>query len=176
MKLRSGKEFPSLKANGKRSYCYNDLSWGCSEAGLCPGRGITLELSCMGVNEAPSPPSAHRHTNQLGTPGKAHAPLQHLISSSGAWKQHLPLGVILSLKLANIPKALSARGWHAAGAILSISYVDQRHLTMRAGEGAGFWRPRSTSWCLITSPLGHPWELVLLAMKSRTGRSYRTES
>ena len=90
----------------------------------------------MGVNEAPSPPSAHRHTNRLGTPGKARAPLQHLISSSGAWKQHLPLGVILSLKLANIPKALSARGWHAAGAILSISYVDQRHLTMRAGEGA----------------------------------------
>ena len=79
----------------------------------------------MGVNEAPSPQSAHRHTNRLGTPGKARAPLQHLISSSGEWKQHLPLGVILSLKLANIPKALSARGWHAAGAILNISYVDQ---------------------------------------------------
>ena len=93
--------------------------------------------SCMGVNEAPSPPSAHRHTTQLGIPGKARAPLQHLISSSGERKWHLPLGVILCLKLANIAKALSARGWHAAGAILSISSVGQRHrLPMRVVEGA----------------------------------------
>lgn len=32
---------------------------------------------------------------------------------------------------------LVQRGWHAAGAILSTSYIDQRHLlTMRTGGGA----------------------------------------